>query len=179
MTARAQQQRSGRKRRTGREARRFLRRPPCVHRLPVSRGRSGLAMPGERWPPFQAPPNLALSADDGGAPAAHPQCGAQPATWVQVPRSRAGLVAGTHLSLLDRMMIDTGHGTNELAKTAYTTRASTLAMGLSAYAQALVWVMETMETVGTRLLRAYVASTWDLLDMKEIQSGTWDETGGE
>ena len=79
-----------------------------------------------------------------------------------------------HLSLVDRMMVDAGPGTNALVSAPYAMRASTLAMGLSAYGQALVWVMETVDARAANILKAYIASTWKLRDMTEISTGVWD-----
>lgn len=79
-----------------------------------------------------------------------------------------------HLMLWDRMMVDTGTGTNEFADATYSTRAATLAMGLSAFGECIVWVMETINVPAAHVLSAYIKATWDKPDMVEIGTGAWD-----
>jgi hypothetical protein len=80
-----------------------------------------------------------------------------------------------HQSLIDRMMVDTGRGTNAFRNATYKDRALTLAMGLSAYSQSLGWVMETNDVAAASVLRAYVGSTWSRPDIVAIMAGEWDD----
>ena len=63
------------------------------------------------------------------------------------------------------MMVDAGPGLNGFAQVSCAARSSTLAMGLSAYGQALIWVMETVDATAivdataAAVLGAYVAAT--------------------
>lgn len=79
-----------------------------------------------------------------------------------------------HLSLIDRMVVDSGQGTSAFAPATYVTRTSNLAMGLSAYGPALWWIMDTIDRAAADVLRAYIASTWRRPDLQEIQTGAWD-----
>ncbi len=84
-----------------------------------------------------------------------------------------------HQSLADRMLMDTGQGTNAFRDATYKERAAALAMGLSMYGQSLGWIMETIDVAATTVLRSYAASTWVRPDMTAIMAGEWDATPGE
>jgi hypothetical protein len=62
-----------------------------------------------------------------------------------------------HLSLVDRMLYDTGQGTNAFRNATYKERALTLGMGLSAYGGSLGWVMETIDMPAAGVLGRYVS----------------------
>lgn len=83
-----------------------------------------------------------------------------------------------HLMLWDRMMVDTGAGTNEFTNATYSSRAATLAMALSAFGTCIVWVMETINLPAARVLGAYVKATWEKPDMVEIGTAAWDGNDG-
>ena len=79
-----------------------------------------------------------------------------------------------HLMLWDRMMVDTGEGTNALTNATYSSRAATLAMALSAFGECIVWVMETVNALAAHVLGDYIKAMWDKPDMVEIGTGAWD-----
>ena len=80
------------------------------------------------------------------------------------------------MSLVDRLMVDTGRGTNAFAAASYGTRASTLAMALSAVGPSLVWVMDYFDAAGADALKSYMRSMWAKPDMQEISAGVWDRS---
>ena len=83
-----------------------------------------------------------------------------------------------HMSLVDRLMVDTGRGTNAFANASYKTRASTLAMALSAVGPSLVWVMDYFDPAAAEALKDYMRSMWAKPDMQEIGTGAWDKANG-
>lgn len=80
-----------------------------------------------------------------------------------------------HLSLIDRMLGDSGQGQNTFRHATYKERALTLAMGLSAYGESLGWVMETIDLAAASVLGKYVSDTYSRPDLAEIMSDGWDK----
>jgi hypothetical protein len=80
-----------------------------------------------------------------------------------------------HLSLVDRMLYDTGQGMNAFRNATYKERALTLAMGLSAYGGSLGWVMETIDMPAAGVLGRYVSDMWKRPDIAAIMTDEWDK----
>jgi hypothetical protein len=83
-----------------------------------------------------------------------------------------------HQSLIDRMMGDTGRGTNAFRNATYKERALALAMALSAYGGSLGWVMETIDMPAAGVLGRYVSDIWKRPDLAAIMADEWDKADG-
>ena len=79
-----------------------------------------------------------------------------------------------HTLLADRLMVDAVDGTNRFANATYVSRASTLALALSACGVTLAWVIETVSPAAAQQLRDYMSKMWKKPDMVEIGTGAWD-----